>query len=100
MTTTAEGPAPASGPVKQSRKTAFVVIGLGVASRVARSPRTHEALIVIAIIAAVAAAGAKESGNKSMARLKAWDTKAASKVKAVAKTTVAATVDAVTPDSD
>jgi hypothetical protein len=75
---------------------ALVVIGLGLASRVARDPRTHEALIVMAIVAAVAVAGAKEGGNKSWERLKALDAKVTGKVKAAA----VATVDAVTPDSD
>jgi hypothetical protein len=63
---------------------------------VARSPRTHEAVIVIAIVAAVAVAGAKEGGNKSWERVKALDAKVTGKVKAAA----VATVDAVTPDSD
>jgi hypothetical protein len=75
---------------------ALVVIGLGLASRVARDPRTHEALIVMAIVAAVAVAGAKEGGNKSWERLRALDAKVTGKVKAAA----VATVDAVTPDSD
>ena len=91
---------PEPGPEKRSTKMALIVIGLGLASRVARDPRTHEALIVMAIVAAVAAAGAKESGNKSMARLKALDAKVTGKVKSAAKATVAATadaVDAVTP---
>jgi hypothetical protein len=79
---------------------ALVVIGLGLASRVARDPRTHEALIVIAIVAAVAVAGVKEGGNKSWEQLKALDAKVTGKVKAAAKATVDATVDAVTPDSD
>jgi hypothetical protein len=87
---------PEPGPEKRSTKMALVVIGLGLASRVARSPRTHEALIVIAIVAAVAVAGAKEGGNKSWERLKALDAKVTGKVKAAA----VATVDAVTPDSD
>jgi hypothetical protein len=88
------------GPEKRSTKMALVVIGLGLASRVARDPRTHEALIVIAIVAAVAVAGAKEGGNKSWEQLKALDAKVTGKVKAAAKATVDATVDAVTPDSD
>lgn len=96
MTTTAEGPAPESGLAKRSHKTALVVIGLGVASRAARDTRTHEALIVIAIVVAVAAAVAREGGNKSMARLKAWDARAAGKVKPTAK----ATVRAVQPGPD
>lgn len=75
---------------------ALAVIGLGLLSRVARDPRTHEALIVIAIVAAVAVTGAKEGGNKSWERLKALDAKVTGKVKAAA----VATVDAVTPDSD
>jgi hypothetical protein len=91
---------PEPGPEKRSTKMALVVIGLGLASRVARDPRTHEALIVIAIVAAVAVAGAKEGGNKSWERLKALDAKVTGKVKAAAKATVDATVDAVTPDSD
>jgi len=89
-------PKPEPGPEKRSTKMALVVIGLGVASRVARDPRTHEALIVMAIVAAVAVAGAKESGNKSWERVKALDAKVTGKVKAAA----VATVDAVTPDSD
>ena len=87
---------PEPGPEKRSTKMALVVIGLGLASRVARDPRTHEALIVMAIVAAVAVAGAKEGGNKSWERLKALDAKVTGKVKAAA----VATVDAVTPDSD
>jgi hypothetical protein len=91
---------PEPGPEKRSTKMALVVIGLGLASRVARDPRTHEALIVIAIVAAVAVAGAKEGGNKSWERVKALDAKVTGKVKTAAKATVNATVDAVTPDSD
>jgi hypothetical protein len=91
---------PEPGVEKRSTKMALVVIGLGLASRVARSPRTHEALIVIAIVAAVAVAGAKEGGNKSWERVKALDAKVTGKVKTAAKATVEATVDAVTPDSD
>jgi hypothetical protein len=87
---------PEPGVEKRSTKMALVVIGLGLASRVARSPRTHEAVIVIAIVAAVAVAGAKEGGNKSWERVKALDAKVTGKVKAAA----VATVDAVTPDSD
>ena len=87
---------PEPGPEKRSTKMALVVIGLGLASRVARDPRTHEALIVMAIVAAVAVAGAKEGGNKSWERVKALDAKVTGRVKAAA----VATVDAVTPDSD
>jgi hypothetical protein len=87
---------PEPGPEKRSTKMALVVIGLGLASRVARDPRTHEALIVMAIVAAVAVAGLKEGGNKSWERVKALDAKVTGNVKAAAK----ATVDAVTPDSD
>lgn len=87
---------PEAGPEKRSTKMALMVIGLGLASRVARDPRTHEALIVIAIVAAVAVAGAKEGGNKSWERVKALDAKVTGRVKAAA----VATVDAVTPDSD
>ena len=94
---------PEPGPEKRATKMALVVIGLGLVSRVARDPRTHEALIVIAIVAVVAATAARESGNKSLAGLKALDAKVTGKVKAAAKATVDATVDAVdavTPDSD
>jgi hypothetical protein len=84
------------GPEKRSTKMALVVIGLGIASRVARDQRTHEALIVMAIVAAVAAAGLKEGGNKSWERVRALDAKVTGRVKAAAN----ATVDAVTPDSD
>jgi hypothetical protein len=81
MTTTGEGPGPESGQAKRSHKTAFVVIGLGVASRVARDARAHEALIMVAIVVAVAAAVARESAKKSMAQLKAWDARATGKLK-------------------
>jgi hypothetical protein len=96
-------PQPEASPPKRTTKLTLVVIGLGLAGRVARHPRTHEVLIVLAIAAAAAAALGRESGNKSMTRLKAWDAKATGKVKAVAKATVEATVDAVdavTPGSD
>jgi hypothetical protein len=93
-------PKPEPAPPKRSTKMALMVIGLGVVGQVARNPRTREVLIVIAIVVAAAAALAQESGNKSMSRLKAWDAKAAGKVKAAAKATVEATVDAVTPGSD
>ena len=54
---------PEPGPEKRSTKMALAVIGLGLLSRVARDPRTHEALIVMAIVAAVAVAGAKRAGT-------------------------------------
>jgi hypothetical protein len=89
-------PEPEPAPSKRSTKMALVVIGLGVAGQVVRDARTREALIVIAIVVAAAAALARESGNKSVNRLKAWDTKVTGKVKAAA----AVAVDTVTPESD
>jgi hypothetical protein len=50
-----------------------VVIGLAVAARIMRDPRTQEA-VIMAVIAVVAARGlGKATQTKSFARLAAWD---------------------------
>lgn len=55
------------------RHLAMMVIVLAVVARMARSIRTHETAIMVAItIAAVAGLG-RASGARSVARLAAWD---------------------------
>ncbi len=51
----------------------MAMIGVAVAARIARDPRTYERLLVFAIAAAAAAGLARESQARSMARLIAWD---------------------------
>lgn len=51
----------------------MVVVGLGVAARLARNPRTHEAAIVAVIAVAALAGMGRESRAHSFARLAAWD---------------------------
>ncbi len=50
-----------------------MVIGLAVAARFLRDPRTHEAAIMAAIAVAAVAGLGKASRAKSFARLVAWD---------------------------
>lgn len=49
------------------------LIGLAVASRLARDPRTHEAVIVVAIALGALAGLGRASRSRSLARLAAWD---------------------------
>jgi hypothetical protein len=51
----------------------MAMIGVAVAARIARDPRTYERLLVFAIAVAAAAGLARESQTRSMARLVAWD---------------------------
>jgi hypothetical protein len=50
-----------------------VVVGLGVAARLARDPRTLEAAIVAVIAVAALAGMGRASRAHSFARLAAWD---------------------------
>ena len=57
------------------RGMSMVVIGLAVAARVMRDPRTYETAIVV-VIAVVAATGLGKAGQtSSVARLAEWDKK-------------------------
>jgi hypothetical protein len=76
------------------------MVGLGVASRVARDPRTYEALIMVAIMVAGAVAAARASEAKSVARLAAWDKKQAEKAMHKVKSATKATVQAIQPGTD
>lgn len=51
----------------------MVMIGLGVAARLARDPRFHEAAIVAVIAVAALAGMGRASRAHSFARLAAWD---------------------------
>ncbi len=50
-----------------------VIVGLGLAARLARDPRTHAAVIVTVIAVAALAAMGRDSRAQSFARLAAWD---------------------------
>jgi hypothetical protein len=70
--------AAAIGPVRQARavhhnRTAWSLIGLKVAGDVLRSRRSHELMIVGAIMVAALAHQARESQAQMLARLIAWD---------------------------
>ena len=76
------------------------MVGLGVASRVARDARTHEAVIMVAIIVGVAVAAARASEAKSVARLAAWDKKQATRAVHKVQSATKATVQAIHPGTD
>ena len=50
-----------------------VIVGLGVAARLARDPRAHAAVIVTVIAVAALAGMGRASRAQSFARLAAWD---------------------------
>jgi hypothetical protein len=52
---------------------AVVIVGLGLAARLARDPRTYEAAIVAVIAVAAVAGMGRASRANSFARLAAWD---------------------------
>jgi hypothetical protein len=101
-TVTAPAGSPARKPGQSNRphKTALVMVGLGVASRIARDARTQEAVILVAIMVAVAVAGVRASEAKSVARLAAWDKKQAAKAMHKVKSATKATVQAIQPGTD
>jgi hypothetical protein len=78
---TVPGAAPAAaatGPVRQARavhhnRTAWSLIGLKVAGDVLRSRRSHELMIIGAIMVAALAHQAREGQAQMLARLIAWD---------------------------
>ncbi len=69
VTTPAGSPARKPGQPNRPHQAALVMMGLGVASRIARDARTHQAAIVVAVVAAVAVAAARESEAN---RPRAW----------------------------
>ena len=72
-------PAAATGPVRQApavrrhNRIAWSLIGLKVAGNVLRSRRSHELMIVGAIMLAALAHQARENQAQILARLIAWD---------------------------
>src|SRR5216683_2920911 len=55
------------------RRMSMVVIGLAVAARVMRDPRTYETAIVVVIAVAAVTGLGKAGKSSSFARLAAWD---------------------------
>ena len=51
----------------------MVVIGLAVAARMVRDPRSHESAIMVVIAVAAVAGLGRASQARSFARLAAWD---------------------------
>ena len=100
MTTPAGRPAQKPGQPNRPHKAALVMVGLGVASRVARDARTHEAVILVAIMVAAAVAAARASEAKSVARLAAWDKRQATRAVHKVKSATRATVQAIEPGTD
>lgn len=73
MTPQAAGPARRPRGVSGDHRLAMMVIGLAVAARMARDPRSYEtAIVVVVAVAAVAGLG-RASQARSSARLAAWD---------------------------
>lgn len=70
------GDSPVTPPeAHNGRRMSMAVIGLAVAARVMRDPRTYETAIVV-VIAVVAATGLGKAGQtSSVARLAEWDKK-------------------------
>jgi hypothetical protein len=69
----------AAGPARRPRGTssdhhlAMMVIGLAVAARMARDPRSYETAIMVVIAVAAVAGLGRASQARSFARLAAWD---------------------------
>jgi hypothetical protein len=69
----------AAGPARRPRggssdhHLAMMVIGLAVAARMARDPRSHETAIMVVIAVAAVAGLGRASQARSFARLAAWD---------------------------
>jgi hypothetical protein len=68
-----------AGPARQSQGTrsghhaAIVMIGLAMAARLARDPRTYAPAIVVAIAVAAAAGLGRTGQTRTFERLAAWD---------------------------
>lgn len=73
MTPRAAGPARKPQATTSGRRLSLVLIGLAVATRLARDTRTHETVIVV-VIAVAAMAGLGQAGRASaFERLLAWE---------------------------
>jgi hypothetical protein len=59
--------------VSGQRKAILAAIAVRAAARVAWDRRTHERVIMVALVVAAVAGLAHASGNRSVARLIAWD---------------------------
>lgn len=73
MTPHAAGPARRPQGASSDHRLAMVVIGLAVAARMARDPRSYETAIVVVIAVAAVAGLGRASQARSFARLAAWD---------------------------
>jgi hypothetical protein len=67
------GAASLPGRAATRQRMVVVIVGLGVAARLARDPRTHAAVIVAVIAVAALAGMGRDSRAQSFARLAAWD---------------------------
>ena len=67
------GPASLPGRASTRQRMVVVIVGVGVAARLARDPRTHAAVIVAVIAVAALAGMGRASRAQSFARLAAWD---------------------------
>jgi hypothetical protein len=73
VTPHAAGPARQPQGASSDHRLAMVVIGLAVAARMARVPRSYETAIVVVIAVAAVAGLGRASPARSFARLAAWD---------------------------
>jgi hypothetical protein len=75
ITVTPQAAGAARGPrgASSDHRLAMVAIGLAVAARIARDPRSHETAIMAMITVAAVAGLGRASQARSFARLAAWD---------------------------
>jgi hypothetical protein len=57
----------------RGKKAAVAAIGLTVAARIVRDPRTYERLALVAIVVAAAGGAARSGASRSLSALAAWD---------------------------
>lgn len=67
-----------------ARQVSLALIGLAVAARIARDPRTYETAIVVALVVAGLAGIERASRASAFERLAAWDKRAASRLEQTA----------------
>jgi hypothetical protein len=73
VTSQAAGPARRPRGASSDHRLAMIVIGLAVAARMARDPRSYETAITVVIAVAAVAGLGRASQARSFARLAAWD---------------------------
>jgi hypothetical protein len=73
VTTQAAEPARQPREASSGHRMSMVLVGLGVAARIARDARTYEIAIVVVIAVAAVAGLGKSSRANSWARLVEWD---------------------------